>query len=185
MKLKTFERPKNAKNDVKRIRRQGGIPAVVYDKGQKGKEIYVEGAEFLKILSHLKSGGLSTTVFELEGEALTARAIVKDIQYDIISYDVIHLDFLILNDDTQITVNVPIEFTGAMNCVGAKLGGVIRQVIRSMKVRCFPKDMPTSFKLDVANLGLRQSLRLSDIKLPDGVVPIADIKEVAVTIAKR
>jgi large subunit ribosomal protein L25 len=185
MKLKTFERANKAKNDVKRVRREGGIPAVLYNKGQQGRSIYVDTAEFVSVLSHLKPGYLATTVFELEGEGISVKAIVKDIQYDIISYDVIHLDFLVLHDDVTVSVNVPIEFAGSLECAGVKLGGVIRQVIRSLKVSCLPKDMPKDFVLNVANLGLRQSLRLSDITLPENVVSMMDLKEVAVTIAKR
>ena len=185
MKLTTFERPIDAKNSVKRIRRQGNIPVVTYEKGQKGKIIFVDGHQFLKILSHLKMGELATTIFELEGDGIKARAIVKDIQYNVVTYDVIHIDFLLLHDDTKININVPIECTGAMNCVGAKLGGVIRQVLRTLKVQCLPKNLPVSFELDVAPLNIGHSLRLSDIAMPKDVKPMEDLKKVAVTIAKR
>lgn len=185
MKLTICKRLLNTKNDVKRVRRQGKIPAVMYDKGQKGENIAVDKTEFLTILRHIKPGRLATTVFELSGEGVECRVIVKDIQYDVVTYDVIHLDFLMLHDDVKISVNVPIEYVGGVDCVGVKAGGVLRQVIRAMRVSCLPKDMPSYFEADVKNLGMRQSLRLSAISIPEGVTPLVDLKEVAVTIARR
>jgi large subunit ribosomal protein L25 len=98
---------------------------------------------------------------------------------------VIHIDFEILDDKIQINVNVPIEFTGVADCVGVKLGGVIRQVIRGLKVRCYPKDMPSSFQLDVQNMSMRDCKRLKDLDIPNTVRPLKALSEVVVVIAKR
>ncbi len=72
-----------------------------------------------------------------------------------------------------------------MDCVGVKLGGVLRQVIRHVRVRCFPKDMPTFFELDISELGLKQSKRFSDIEIPKTVRPLVDLNEVVAVIVKR
>ena len=72
-----------------------------------------------------------------------------------------------------------------MDCVGIKLGGFLRQVIRSVKVRCLPKNIPQNFELDIRNLKMRQSKRLSDLVMPEGVTPLAATDEVVVVIAKR
>jgi len=69
--------------------------------------------------------------------------------------------------------------------VGVKLGGVVRAVIRHIKVRCLPKDIPDEFNLDVSALSINQSLKLSSINLPDTVKSLLDLNEVAVIIAKR
>jgi len=111
--------------------------------------------------------------------------ILKEIQYEPTTYDVIHLDFIELFEDHKINVKVPIECVGAAECPGVKLGGVLRQVIRSFPVSCLPKDMPEVFQMDVRTMGMRDSRRLSDLEIPETVRPLVDLHEVAVAIVKR
>ncbi len=186
MNLKCFKRTAAKKSEATSIRRDGNIPAVIYSKGQAGDTVYVDGSQFKSALRSIKQGCLPTTVFSLETEdGKVRRAIVKDIQYNVTNYDIIHLDLEELHDDCKINVKVPIECVGTVDCVGVKLGGVLRQVIRHVRVRCLPKDIPVQFQLDVRDLGLRQSKRLADIAMPATVRPLMDLKEVAVVIVKR
>jgi large subunit ribosomal protein L25 len=186
MKLNIKERTMPKKSESKKIREEGNIPAIVYRRGKESETIIVNGVEFTALLRKVESGHLSTTVFELSQEGSKPRkAILKDIHYDPVTYSVIHLDFEDLHENSKINVKIPIEFTGVAECVGVKLGGIVRQVIRHLKVRCFPKDMPRVFKLDIKSLGLWETKRLSDLDLPSGIQPLADLHEVAVTIAKR
>ena len=69
--------------------------------------------------------------------------------------------------------------------MGIKLGGFLRQVIRHVKVECLPKNIPSEFIIDVKDLGIRQSKRLKDLAMPNGVKPLASPEEVIVVIAKR
>lgn len=185
MNLTAKKRAGETKTANKRIRREGNIPAVFYVPGEPGMSIEVDGTEFQAILRNLKAGRLSTTIFTLNLDGKKTNAIVKGIQYDLTTYDVIHLDFEGLKDDVPITVKVPVEFAGVAECVGIKLGGFLRQVIRNVKVQCLPKHIPEEFILDVRDLGVRQARRLSDIAMPDGVKPMATTDEVVVVIAKR
>lgn len=186
MKLQIFARSAEKKSEAKQIRRAGNIPAVIYSKGNPGKTIAVNGSDYHALLRSLPDGRLSTTIITLKEEGGDERrVIVKDIEYHPTTYDVLHLDFEELHDDTPVTVKVPIECTGVADCVGIKLGGVLRQVIRQLKVRCLPKDIPTAFELAVEMLQLKGAKRLSDIAMPETVRPMMDLKEVAVVIAKR
>ena len=186
MKLNVEKRAGDKKSESKRLRREGNIPAVVYVRGKESETITVNGVEFTALLRNVVPGRLSTTVFELaEGKSKSRKAILKDIQYNPVNYNVIHLDFEDLVEDAKISVNVPIELVGTVDCVGVKLGGFIRQVIRHLRVRCLPKDLPHYFQLDVKNLGLWEAKRLADLELPQTIRPLADLNEVAVTIAKR
>ncbi len=185
MKLKTFARAKDASQTVNSIRRDGNIPAVIYAAGQKGSNLTVDGHAFNKILSTIRKGYLSTTVFELESDEGTVKAIVKDIQYHITTYSVLHIDFLELSDDRLFTVNVPIVLDGVSDSPGVKQGGVANKVIRSFKVSCKPKDLPKEFHVSVAGLEVKGTKRLRDITLPEGVTPAVDVREVVAVIAKR
>lgn len=186
MKLNIISRKAVKKSESNQLRREGFVPAVIYTKGESAEPIAVNAKEFSALLRTVKQGHLATSIFELVGsDGKTRRAIVKDIQYNPINYDVIHLDFELLDDKIQINVNVPIEFTGVADCVGVKLGGVIRQIIRGLKVRCFPKDMPASLQLDVQNMGMKECKRLKDLEIPNTIRPLMDLNEVVVVIAKR
>lgn len=185
MKLSAKQRSAERKAEVKEIRRAGNIPAVCYSPSKQGESIEIDGAEFHAALRQIKPGMLATTKFELSIDGKVANAIVKDIQYDLTSYRVIHLDFELLDEKTPVEVNVPVRCTGVVDCVGIKLGGFLRQVIRSHKVRCLPKDIPQSFDLDVRELKMRQTKRLSDLVLPAGVTSTSKADEVVVVIAKR
>lgn len=168
------------------IRREGKIPAVVYSGGKDGEMIVINANDWLALIKQIKPGCLSTTIFTLVGEnGKEIRAILKDIQYQVTTYNVLHLDFLELQDSVPVSLNIPLQCTGVVDCVGVKLGGNLRQVIRAVPVRCLPKDIPSEFQIDVRDLAIGQSRRLSDIEMPAGVRALAPLNEVAVVIAKR
>ncbi len=186
MKLQMSKRETLKKSETKKLRREGSIPAALYVRGKPTDAIVISSAEFGALLRNVQPGRLSTTVFSLvDHKGHERRAILKEIQYEPTTYNVRHLDFEELFDDVKVNVKVPIECTGVVDCAGVKLGGVLRQVIRHLKVACLPKDIPSTFKVDVRNLQIAESKRLSDLEIPQTVRPIANLKEVAVVIAKR
>jgi len=185
MKLSLSKRTGETESEKSLIRHKGNIPAVVYSKGKANHLITIDGIEFDAVLRGIQKGQLPTTVIHLEGEGLSCKAIVKDIQYEPTTYKVLHLDFLELNEEVPVNVNVPIRFSGVADCAGIKLGGFLRQVIRHLRVNCLPSMMPKEFVLDVKELGMKQTKRIKDIKMPEGVSPLAPLNEVVVVIAKR
>jgi large subunit ribosomal protein L25 len=96
-----------------------------------------------------------------------------------------HIDFEELFDDVPVSVKVPINCIGVADCAGIKLGGFLRQVIRHVRVECLPKHIPAEFQVDVRELGIKQSRKLADIKIPQGVKPLAKMDEVVVVVSKR
>ena len=186
MKLKITKRDDAVKKNAKRVRREGSIPAVLYASHKPAESISIDRAEFETVLRHTPKGGLPTIKFILVSEeGKETKALVKDIQYHKTTYNILHMDFEELHDDVAVNVKVPIVCRGTTDCLGVKLGGVIRQVIRHCQVRCLPKDIPASFELNVKKLGLKQSLRISDIAMPNSIRPLSNTDEVAITIAKR
>jgi large subunit ribosomal protein L25 len=185
MKLSVTDRS-SKKNEAKRARREGKIPAVIYSQGNEAETIAVDAEQFASCLREVQRGHLPTTRFSLEDNAGKVRnAIIKDIQYHPVTYQVLHLDFEELLEDVSVNVRVPLEFTGVADCVGVKQGGVLRQVIRHLKVQCLPKYMPSKFIIDVKDLELKQSKKLNTIQFGEGVRPLARLDEVAVVIVKR
>jgi large subunit ribosomal protein L25 len=186
MKLQTVKRTNKCKSEVKKLRREGYIPAILYVKEKEGELIAVPSAEFSTFLRGVQSGHLPTSIFTLVDEAGQQRkVIVKDIDYNITTYDVIHLDFEELKDDQKVNIKVPIECVGQEECAGIKLGGVLRQVIRHVLVRCLAKDVPRFFELNVSELAVGQSKRLKDLQIPPTLRPLVDVNEVVAVIVKR
>jgi large subunit ribosomal protein L25 len=184
MKLTLTKREGKTKGETKKIRREGNIPAVLYGHGHHTLNAVVPGAAFQAVLRNLESGQLATRVFELELEGKTHSAVVKDITYHPASYAIEHIDFVFLSPDRPVTVKVPIQVLGTADCPGIKLGGTLRQVIRTLRVTCLPKNIPSEFQIDVRTLNIMESKRLSDIDMPTGVKPLALMSEVVVVIAK-
>lgn len=186
MKLQISPRKTDKKSELTRVRLEDNIPAVIYARGKNSEPIVVTGADWDAMSRAVPQGRLSATVLTLtDANGKSRRVIVKDIQYEITTYKVIHLDFEELHDDVKVSLRVPIECTGLVDCVGVKLGGVVRQVIRSIRVRCFPKDIPASFDLDVKSMELFDAKRLTELNIPENVQPLTNLNTVAVVIVKR
>lgn len=186
MNIKIKNRKADKKSEATTIRLDGDIPAIIYSNGKEGEKITVDGGDFAAVLRGIKQGFLPATVLSLKTEdGKERRAIVKDIQYHRTTYNVIHLDLEELHDDVEVTVKIPIQCRGEMDSVGVKAGGVLRQVIRHLKVRCLPKHIPGSFDLSVRELDINQSKRLEDLSIPKEVRPLVGLRTVAATIAKR
>ncbi len=185
MKLSYFSRTVGKKGDVNKLRREGGVPAVLYGLNQPPESVFIKKNEVETFLRNMKPGLLSTSVFELHDGQKSRKAMIKEVQYHRSTYAIEHIDFALVNDKEKVTVKVPLQITGAAECAGVKLGGFVRQSIRSLKVSCLLKDIPQELTLDVRDLQIAQSKRLSDIAIPDGVQPHAKMNEVAVVIAKK
>lgn len=186
MKLNYRQRNAERKSETKRLRSTGAIPSIIYSRGNESTNIAVEASDFTALVRHVKPGHLSAQVFSLVAEdGSLKRALLKGIQYEPTTYQVIHLDFEELVKDHKVNVKVPIEWVGAADCVGVKLGFVLRAVIRSMPVSCLPEHIPESFQLDVRSMGARDVKRLKDLEIPETVRPLKDLNEVIVVMAKR
>ncbi|OGN61822.1 MAG: hypothetical protein A3F40_00610 [Chlamydiae bacterium RIFCSPHIGHO2_12_FULL_27_8] len=183
MELEVFNREKKG---INKLRAFDNVPGVIYSKGSENKNIFFKKADFKNILSKLKSGDLSTLVFTLKNEKESFKAIVKDIQYFITSYDVSHVDFMKINDKEEISVNVPVRLKGVQECSGVKLGGSLMQMLRAIKIKCLPKKMPKEIVLDVTNLNIGDRIKINEISLDQGLkVKAKNFKEVIVSVIKK
>ena len=178
-------REETTKGGNRRLRRNGSIPMVVYTKGQPAQAGSVAKAEIEAAMRTVRPGFLPTTVFSLKDPSGQQRTvIVRDIQYHPTSYEVLHIDFLELEENRQVNVKVPVEFVNASECIGVKLGGQLRHIMRHVTVRCLPKNVPSCFTIDVKDLGIRQSRRVRDLVIPGTVACLAKSDDVVVAVIK-
>jgi large subunit ribosomal protein L25 len=147
--------------EIAQIRKNGDIPAVLYGAGVKNERVFIKGADegevkgFHAVMRDIKRDGyLATTIFELVEGKKKHKAIIKEIQYNKVSYQVEHIDFLCLEDDKPVTLNVPIEILGKDDCKGIKAGGFPRIVTRALKVTCLPSQIVKSVEVDITDLDM-------------------------------
>jgi len=170
---------------VNKLRRDKKIPAVLYGADKENESIVIDLPEYEAALRKLKDGEILTTVFNLVDGSKKTKAIIKSVQYHRTSYNIEHIDFQRLQDDKPVKLKVPIRFTGVEECKGVKLGGVLKQAIRALKVECLPKDIPTEVFIDVSDIGLLENRSLSSVKIPEKVKSLLPLKEVVAMVAKR
>lgn len=180
------ERSAKTKGEAKQLRHEKQIPICMYSKGKPADTASCDRVAFETVLRRMKTGFLPTTIFSLvDAKGKKRRAVIKDIQYKPTTYEVLHLDFQELHEDTLMDIKVPIELTNQMDCTGVKLGGFLRTLIRHLKVRCLPKHIPTHFEIDVKELGLNQNRRVSDLSVPKNVRALEKPNEIVVSVLKK
>jgi len=184
--IQISERSAKTKGEAKKLRREQQIPICIYSDGKPADSASLSYVDFETVLRNLTPGFLPTTVFELkDAKGKKRKAIVKDIQYKPTTYEVMHLDFQELHDAIPVDLKVPIELMNQVDCIGVKLGGFLRTLIRHLKVRCLPKNIPTHFEIDVRELNLNQYRRVSDLAIPAGVTPLEKPQEIVVSVLKK
>ena len=162
--LEAVKRDGRGKNEARRLRASGQIPAVVYggrrDGGAPvGTAVAVSPKEVFRIL-HSESG--ANTLINLRVDGAETRVMVKEYQLDPVSHSLLHADFYELAMDKAITVTVPVTLKGEAR--GVKLqGGLLDFVTREIEVECLPTDIPEHIDVDVTELMLNQSIRLRDL----------------------
>lgn len=150
------------KNDNRRLRRSGRIPAVVYGAGKEPIALTVEPKQITKIL-HSKAG--HNTIFDLRVGGDTAKVMIVDWQYEPIKGSVMHIDLKRIAMDKTMRVSVPVQLVGVPEGVKTQ-GGILDLVQREVEIECLPGDIPVQIEVDVSGLIFGQVLRVSD--LPHG-----------------
>jgi large subunit ribosomal protein L25 len=162
--LQAEKRETRGKNEARRLRASGRIPAVVYG-AEKGKavEIAVDPKALLRIL-HSESGVNTLIGLSLDGG--DTRVLVKEYQLDPIDHRLLHADFYQVAMDKKITVTVPIVLKGEAPGVKQQ-GGIVDFVHRDIEIECLPGDIPENIVVDISELMMNQDLRVRDIKRDD------------------
>jgi large subunit ribosomal protein L25 len=162
--LQAEKRDTRGKNEARRLRANGRIPAVMYgvEKG-KAVEISVDPKALLRIL-HSESG--VNTLIGLSVDGGDTRVLVKEYQLDPIGHKLLHADFYQVAMDKALTVTVPILLRGEAKGVKQQ-GGIVDFVHREIEIQCLPGDIPENIAVDVSELMLNQGIRVRDIHTED------------------
>src|SRR5256885_12081272 len=168
--LEAQPRDPGTKNDARRVRRQGKIPAVVYGAGKQAMPVSVDPRQVSRIL-HSETG--HNTVFDLALDGERSKAMIVDWQYEPIKGSLLHIDLKRIAMDQKLRVNVPIELVGEPAGVKQQ-GGLLEQIIREVEVECLPADIPNVIELSVADLVFGVVLRVTDLPKSDKIRYLTD-----------
>jgi len=170
-------RPELGSRANKRLRDAGMLPGVIYGHKEAVVPVTLPKKEVVNHLSH------GTHLFELGLDGKNETVLVKEVQYDHLGLEVLHVDFARVSLDEEVDVTVPLELKGEPK--GEKDGGVLQQVVNELELRCKVTDIPDVIKHDVSEMALNDVLHIKDLKLPpnvkalqDGDLVVAQVREV-------
>jgi large subunit ribosomal protein L25 len=179
-------RPAGNKNDARRVRRDGKLPAVVYGAGKDAISVSLDPRQVTRIL-HSQTG--HNTIFDLALNGEQTKAMIVDWQYEPIKGALLHIDLKRIAMDKALTVEVPIVLKG--EAAGVKQqGGILEQILREVEIECLPGDIPSHIEADVSELVFGKVLRVVDLPhsaklkfLTDANSPVAHVITVKEEVA--
>ncbi len=180
--LNVEKRPSKGKNEARRTRANGKIPAIVYGAGKPTVPISVDRHALADIF---RSGGGENTIFllKLAGTDQSRHAMIRDFQRDPVSRAPLHIDFMRVMMDTKIRVRVPLEVRGI--AIGVKSeGGILDFVTREVEIECLPTNIPANVPVEVSELGIGDALRVSQLVPMEGVTIVEDPERVLVHVTR-
>ncbi len=161
--LEAQPRTPGNKNEARRVRKSGKVPAVVYGAGKDASTVSVDPRQVSRIL-HSQAG--HNTIFDLQAGNERTKAMIVDWQYEPIKGALLHIDLKRIAMDKKLTVEVPIVMKG--EAAGVKQqGGILEQVQREVEIECLPGDIPASIEADVSELVFGKVLRVADLPKSD------------------
>jgi large subunit ribosomal protein L25 len=177
--VKSEKRQGLGSNAARRLRAQGFVPAVLYGESLETTSLVLSKKDIVQIL-RLESG--ENTIFKVAVEGDAYDAMIKELQVDPASDELLHVDLIRISMDKPIRVTVPIVHRGEP--IGVKTeGGFIDFVTREVEVECLPRDIPESLGIDISELHVNQSFKIESMAVPAGVRIISEPATVLVLVS--
>jgi large subunit ribosomal protein L25 len=162
-------------HEARRMRKQGRIPAVVYGHKEATLTVAVGRDDLHKAI---RAGA---RVVDLQAGGKTEKALIRDVQWDHLGHDILHVDFARVAADERIQIEVRIELRGT--APGVTAGGALDQPIHNLEIECLAIAVPDSIRVPINELQIGQALRVKDLKLPEGVTTAVDPEAIVVQVA--
>jgi large subunit ribosomal protein L25 len=165
--LQVERRESVGKNEARRARAAGKIPAVVYGAKKETVPIFV-GERALSDAFRGGAGDNAIYLLKMQGTEQSRHAMIRQLDRDPVSRKVQHVDFVRVLMDVKVRVSVEIEPVGVARGVKQD-GGILDFVTREVEIECLPGDIPSSIQVDVSDIGIAESFRVSQIPVPEGI----------------
>ena len=158
----------------RRLRREGRLPAVVYGHQQEVLSVTLPLDDTLK---HLQRGA---HLFSLQMDGTTEQVLLKDVQYDHLGLEILHIDFARVSLDERVEVTVPLELKGTPK--GEAEGGVLQQIVAEIEIECLVTDIPDRITHNVSEMAVDDALHIKDLALPPGAKAMQDPDQIVAMV---
>jgi large subunit ribosomal protein L25 len=174
-------RETQGKGASRRLRHDGKVPAILYGGHAAARTLTLSHQKLLIMLDNER---FYSTILNLKVGDQSQAAILKDVQRHPFKNAIVHVDFQRVEENEKIRISIPLHFTGAAAAPGVKSqGGLVSHMRTEAEVSCLPKDLPEFIEVDISGLSLNESIHLSQLKVPQGVVLVELAKEDAAVVA--
>lgn len=181
MKFIAFERAKNGTGASRRLRITGRTPGIVY--GGNIEPLLIE-LDHNALWYTLKKEAFHATILDMEINGTESKVLLRDVQYHPYKQQVMHVDFQRVDENTKLTMKVPLHYSGQETSPAVKADAcLVNLVITELEVSCLPSQLPEFIAVDLSNLKKGTSLHLDDITLPTGVVAVTHGKKNPVLVS--
>ena len=179
--LKAIKRENTSSGSNNKLRSKGLIPAILYGGKNPNQNISIQLKEVKNIIN---SDTFLSKVLELEIEGKKEKVIPRDIAFNVVSEEPIHIDFMRIVSGKKIILEIPVKFINHPDSPGLKRGGVLNIVRRKVELKCPAENIPDEIVVDLAGTDIGTSIKISSVKLDSNVVPtITDRDFVIATVA--
>ena len=181
MNIKATKRTTISTGQINKLRSDGFIPAILYGGKKDNMSISLKKLHLIDII---KTETFMSKVFDLDIDGNSEKVLPRDIAYDPVSDEPIHIDFMRITKGSKLILEIPVKFINSENSPGLKRGGVLNTVRRKVELKCPAENIPDEIVVDLDNTEIGSSLKISSVKLPKNVVPtITDRDFVIATVA--
>lgn len=179
--LKATKRSTVSTGQLNKLRAEGFVPAILYGGSKNNQNISLK-----KILMKdiIKSESFMSSVFELDIDGSQEKVVARDIAFDPVSDEPIHIDFMRIVKGSKLILDIPVKFINNDKSPGLKKGGVLNIVRRKVNLKCPAENIPEKIIIDLENKEIGTSIKISSVNLPENVLPtITDRDFVIATVA--
>ena len=166
--LETNIRNTKSKGDVRSLRLNGNVPAIIYGGSEQNEKVFVSKKTLKSLLD--KEGFLSS-IITLNVDGKNQNVLPREITYNVISDEPTHIDFLRVVPGVKIRIEVPVQFINHETSPGLKRGGVLNIVRRKVELKCPSEKIPEAIVIDLDGIEIGESFKISSVKLEEGVLP--------------
>ena len=179
--LEATIRDTKTKGQLANLRNNGNVPAIIYGGKDENQKISVTKKQ---IKTLIEKENFASDVILLKVDGKEYNVLPREIVFDTVSDEPIHIDFLKIVSGSKINLEIPVKFINNDKCPGLKRGGVLNIVRRKVELRCPTESIPKELVVDLEDLDIGSSIKISYIKLPEKVIPtITDRDFVVATVA--
>ena len=166
--LSAKKRETKTSGDINKLRMDGFIPGILYGGSEQNKKISLSKNSIKNLIN---SENFFSAILNLEIDGKEEKVLPRDISFDPLSDEPIHIDFLRIVKGAELTLEIPVKFINNEKSPGLKKGGVLNIVRRKIELRCPTENIPSELVVDLNNTEIGTSIKISSINLPENVVP--------------